>query len=97
MKVSVSVAVLSAWSWTETAIVAVRKQSLPEAAEQGVAIAHQVFGAIGFTKEHILHRFTMRALGWRDDFGNESHWALALGRKVAANGADELWPMLAAR
>jgi acyl-CoA dehydrogenase len=68
-----------------------------EAAEQGVAIAHQVFGAIGFTKEHILHRFTMRALGWRDDFGNESHWALALGRKVAANGADELWPMLAAR
>ena len=34
----------------------------------------------------------MRALGWRDDFGNESHWALALGRKVAANGADELWP-----
>jgi alkylation response protein AidB-like acyl-CoA dehydrogenase len=68
-----------------------------EAAEQGAAIAHQVFGAIGFTKEHILHRFTMRALGWRDDFGNESHWALALGRKVAANGADELWPMLAAR
>ena len=68
-----------------------------EAAEQGAAIAHQVFGAIGFTREHILHRFTLRALSWRDDFGHESHWALALGNKVARNGADELWPMLAAR
>lgn len=68
-----------------------------EAAEQGVAIAHQVHGAIGFTKEHVLHRFTLRLLSWRDDFGNESHWAVALGNLVAARGADELWPLLASR
>ena len=68
-----------------------------EAAEQGVAIAHQVHGAIGFTKEHILHRFTLRLLSWRDDFGNESHWAVALGNHVAALGADELWPLIASR
>lgn len=68
-----------------------------EAAEKGAAIAHQVHGAIGFTSEHILHCFTMRALAWRDDFGNESHWAVELGKRVAARGADELWPLVASR
>ena len=54
-----------------------------EAAHEGAAIAHQVFGAIGYTQEHILHRFTLRLLAWRDDFGNESLWAAELGRRVA--------------
>lgn len=68
-----------------------------EAATEGAAIAHQVFGAIGFTKEHILHRFTMRLLSWRDDFGNESQWALDLGNRIAAKGADAFWPTVSAR
>lgn len=68
-----------------------------EAAAEGAAIAHQVFGAIGFTQEHILHRFTLRMLAWRDDFGSESHWASALGTMVAQRGANNFWPMLAAR
>ena len=68
-----------------------------EAAGAGAAIAHQVFGAIGFTQEHILHRFTRRLWAWRDDFGSESLWAERLGRRVVTAGADELWPMLAAR
>ena len=68
-----------------------------EAAQLGAAIAHQVFGAIGFTREHVLHRFTLRMLAWRDDFGNESHWAAELGRRVAARGADEFWPVMASR
>jgi alkylation response protein AidB-like acyl-CoA dehydrogenase len=68
-----------------------------EAAGEGAAIAHQVLGAIGFTQEHTLHRFTQRLWAWRDDFGNESQWAAKLGRLVAAKGADGLWPMLAAR
>ena len=68
-----------------------------EAAEKGSAIAHQVHGAIGFTIEHILHRYTLRALAWRDDFGSESYWALELGKLVAARGADELWPLVASR
>jgi alkylation response protein AidB-like acyl-CoA dehydrogenase len=68
-----------------------------EAAEAGAAIAHQVHGAIGFTNEHILHRYTLRMLAWRDDFGNESHWAAALGNRVAALGAEEFWPLVAAR
>ncbi len=66
-----------------------------EAAEKGAAIAHQVHGAIGFTVEHILHRYSLRALAWRDDFGSESYWAVELGktgrrprrrRAVAAGG-----------
>jgi acyl-CoA dehydrogenase len=68
-----------------------------EAAEKGAAIAHQVLGAIGFTIEHILHRYTLRALAWRDDFGSESYWAVELGKRVAARGADELWPLVASR
>jgi acyl-CoA dehydrogenase len=68
-----------------------------EAAGEGAAIAHQVLGAIGFTQEHTLHRFTRRLWAWRDDFGNESTWAVRLGKLVAAKGADALWPMLAAR
>jgi acyl-CoA dehydrogenase len=68
-----------------------------EAAQEGAAIAHQVHGAIGFTREHVLHRFTLRVLGWRDDFGNESHWAVELGNRVAARGGDAFWPLLASR
>ena len=68
-----------------------------EAAEKGSAIAHQVHGAIGFTIEHILHRFSLRALAWRDDFGSESYWAVELGKLVADRGADELWPLVASR
>lgn len=68
-----------------------------EAASEGSAIAHQVFGAIGFTQEHVLHRFTLRMLSWRDDFGNESWWAAELGRRVARRGADDFWPLVASR
>jgi len=68
-----------------------------EAAAEGSAIAHQVHGAIGFTDEHVLHRFTLRMLAWRDDFGAESHWAATLGRMVARGGSQQFWPMLASR
>jgi acyl-CoA dehydrogenase len=68
-----------------------------EAAESGAAIAHQVHGAIGFSREHVLHRYTQRLWAWRDDFGSESAWAVRLGSAVAQKGADALWPALAAR
>lgn len=73
------------------------KIRVSEAAQEGAAIGHQVHGAIGFTKEHVLHRFTLRLLAWRDDFGNESDWAVRLGHMIAARGADELWPLVASR
>ena len=77
--------------------IAAAKIRCSEAAERGAGIAHQVHGAIGFTDEHVLHRLTLRALGWRDDFGNESYWSVRLGEFVASRGADELWPLVASR
>lgn len=68
-----------------------------EAAGEVAAIAHQVFGAIGYTDEHILHRYVRRLWAWRDEFCTESEWAEMLGQQVAAIGADELWPMLMER
>lgn len=68
-----------------------------EAAQEGAAIAHQIHGAIGITAEYVLHRFTLRALSWRDDFGNESYWATVLGHVLASRGADRLWPLIASR
>ena len=77
--------------------IASAKIRVGEAAQSGAAIAHQVHGAMGFSREHVLHRYTQRLWAWRDDFGSESAWALRLGGMVAAKGADALWPMLAAR
>ena len=77
--------------------VASAKIRVGEAAGEGAGIAHQVHGAIGYSAEHALHRFTQRLWAWRDDFGSESAWALELGKRVAAKGADALWPMLSTR
>jgi acyl-CoA dehydrogenase len=62
-----------------------------EAAGIGARIAHQVHGAIGFTREHPLHRFTTRLWAWRDEFGAEEHWAAVAGE--IASG-DRLWQFL---
>lgn len=77
--------------------IASAKIRVGEAVTAGAAIAHQVHGAIGFSQEHVLHRYTQRLWAWRDDFGSESYWAVRLGQLIARNGTDALWPMLAAR
>ncbi|MEM7190764.1 MAG: acyl-CoA dehydrogenase family protein [Pseudomonadota bacterium] len=77
--------------------VASAKIRVGEAAETGGAIAHQAHGAIGWTSDYVLQRFTRRMWGWRDDFGTEAEWAVRLGNHVAALGSDGLWPMLTAR
>ena len=74
--------------------VAVAKVRAGEAAGAGAAIAHQVHGAMGFTYEHSLHHATRRLWAWREEFGNEAVWARRLGRMVAAQGADQLWPFI---
>ncbi len=74
--------------------IAAAKARVGEAATTGAAIAHQTHGAMGFTYEHTLHHATRRLWSWRDEFGNESYWALRLGRMVAARGADNLWPFV---
>jgi len=75
---------------------AVAKARTSEAAGVAAALAHQVHGAIGFTREHALHTITRRLWSWRDEFGNETEWNRLVGRAVMARGADGLWPMVAA-
>jgi len=74
--------------------VAVAKARTGEAAGKSAEIGHQVHGAMGYTREHNLHYSTRRLWSWRDEFGNETWWQTLLGRRVAARGADALWPML---
>ncbi len=76
--------------------VASAKIRAPDAAREAAAIAHQVHGAIGVTDEYALHHVTLRALAWREEFGNEVYWSMALGRAMLAGGADDYWPALSA-
>lgn len=76
--------------------IAVAKSRVGEAAGKGAEIGHQVHGAMGYTREHVLHYSTRRLWAWREEFGNESHWQVRIGRQAAARGADALWPMLTA-
>ncbi|MEM6624700.1 MAG: acyl-CoA dehydrogenase [Pseudomonadota bacterium] len=77
--------------------VAAAKIRVGEAAHEGAMIAHQAHGAIGWTSDYTLQRFTRRIWGWRDDFGSEAEWAVRLGRNAAAQGGPALWPMLTTR
>ncbi len=56
--------------------------------------AHQVHGALGFTDEHPLYRYTTRLWAWRDEFGSDEAWSILVGRHAAEAGS-KLWEMLA--
>jgi alkylation response protein AidB-like acyl-CoA dehydrogenase len=58
------------------------------------SVAHQVHGAMGFTKEYKLQRLTKALWQWRSDYGNDRFWSDELGRIVARQGADGFWPAL---
>ncbi|MFJ9173770.1 acyl-CoA dehydrogenase family protein [Streptomyces sp. NPDC102360] len=67
-----------------------------EAASRGAAIAHQVFGALGTTRECDLHLYTTRLWSWRDEFGGERSWADALGAEAGRAGTVALWDLISA-
>ena len=77
--------------------VATAKIRAGEAAGLGAAIAHQVFGAIGFTEEHSLHLHTRRLWAWRDEYGNEAFWSQRLGEAFIAAGPRQVWARVTAR
>ena len=60
------------------------------AIHRGVAIAHQVHGAIGFTRDYPLHHLTRRLMGWRSDFGGD-RWAERLGAVTMMSDGAALW------
>jgi hypothetical protein len=75
-------------------LVAIAKTRVGDAATLASEIAHQVHGAIGFTKEYSLQLSTRRLWSWRDEFGGETEWAAKVGAYVCDGGADALWPTL---
>ncbi|WP_113698750.1 acyl-CoA dehydrogenase family protein [Nonomuraea lactucae] len=75
---------------------AIAKIIAGEAATKGAALAHQVHGAMGTTRECDLQWFTRRLWSWRDEFGSETEWARALGAELGRGGAGRLWEVVTA-
>ncbi|MGE4336904.1 MAG: acyl-CoA dehydrogenase family protein [Pigmentiphaga sp.] len=69
----------------------VAKTRASRAAGRGARIAHQVFGAIGVTDEHLLHYFTRRLWQWRSEAGSEHWWSERLGRDILGAANYPLW------
>jgi len=77
--------------------VGVAKIRAGQAAGLAPSIAHQVHGAIGFTREHALHYATQRLWSWRAEYGAEAWWAAQLGRAAIARRSAHMWPDITAR
>ncbi|MBI2698886.1 hypothetical protein A9W98_13795 [Mycobacterium gordonae] len=89
-----AVAAVAADPGSATLSIAAAKARTSAAAGPAARIAHQVHGAIGFTKEHRLHHLTRRLWAWREECGSAEHWARELGRAAIAGNGDGLWPMI---
>lgn len=74
--------------------IAAAKVRAGQAARVVTSHGHQVHGAIGFTREFPLNIWTRRLWAWREEHGNEAHWARLLGAAVVRRGADALWSSL---
>lgn len=77
--------------------IAAAKYRTSRAATVAADIAHQIHGAIGFTREYPLHHFSQPAQAWASEFGNAQHWAQWLGRFALDARPEPLWHWLTAR
>lgn len=75
--------------------VAIARSICHDAVDIVTSRVHQVFGAIGMTKEHELNLRTRRAWAWTNEWGSGRSWAEELGRNLIAGGDRELWPTIA--
>lgn len=73
---------------------AVAKARVSEAVTLTTEIAHQVCGAMGFTMEYPLQRFTRRLWAWRDEDGDEVAWNRRVGAMVANRAIGGIWPLV---
>jgi acyl-CoA dehydrogenase len=74
--------------------IAAAKAVASRAALTATRAAHQVHGAIGMTQEYRLHHFSRRLWAWRNEYGDEQHWAARLGSTIADAGAENLYPAI---
>lgn len=65
-----------------------------ETATRGSALAHQIHGAMGMTRECDLQLFTRRLWTWREEYGSETDWSRELGDDVTAHGGAGVWPLI---
>jgi len=77
--------------------IAAAKLRANQAIGVATSIAHQVHGAIGFTREYALRQATQRLWSWRSEYGNDRYWSDVLGRTVVEREADRFWVDQAAR
>lgn len=77
-----------------SAAIAAAKARTGEAAGEVARIAHQVHGALGFTREHDLRLATTRLWAWRDEDGTESVWQELLGKQTLLAGPSGVWSLL---
>jgi len=57
--------------------------------------AHQVHGAIGFTLDHQLRHFTLRALAWRNEYGTQRYWEEVVGARAMDAAVDGgIWDLI---
>ena len=75
--------------------IAAAKLRANQAIGLATSIAHQVHGAIGFTREYALRQATQRLWSWRSEYGNDRYWSERLGRIVIGRGADAVWSSIA--
>lgn len=71
--------------------IAISKSRLGDAVAPVCEIAHQVHGAMGYTREHPLNLRSRRLWVWRDEYGEEAYWQRRLGADLCMSGADSLW------
>ena len=88
-------AALDGGSGDATFMAACAKARASEACYEVTRIAHQLHGAIGYTREHDLHRFSRRLWAWRDADGDEGYWQQKVGSLAVEASGDGLWPLLA--
>ncbi len=74
--------------------IAIAKVRCGEAAGRVAAAAHQAHGAMGFTYEYKLGRFTRRLWQWQDEFGSAQQWSQVIGNAVLDADDPALWPII---
>lgn len=73
---------------------AVAKARASEAAGVVAENAHQLHGAIGYTREFGLHRLSRRLWSWRERFGSDAYWYSHIGSASLKCGSGQLWPSI---
>ncbi len=82
----------ASWDGLEIAATKVRAGI---AVQTMAGVAHQVHGAIGFTREYPLHLYSRRLWAWREEYGNDTYWSGVLGAALLSLGPEGFWRRIA--